>query len=104
MHVTEKSGKFSWLPIQYEVLGKDEFAGAVDRPPDEPDHQHLQPGALQQLHLVMKAELQETYKNTHKVHFNKLFCEQIKVINSVRRELHFLEFWTAVSKGYQLFD
>lgn len=58
--VTKKSGEYSSLPVQYEVLCEDEFAGAVDGPPDEPDHQHLQPRALQQLHLVMERQLQES--------------------------------------------
>lgn len=51
---------FAPLPVQYQVLCKDEFAGAVDGPPDEADHQHLQPRALQELHLVVEGELQET--------------------------------------------
>lgn len=33
-----KKGKFSSLPVYYEVLRKDEFSGAVERSPDEPDH------------------------------------------------------------------
>lgn len=65
----EKAGRlkhdtlgFGSEPVQYQVLCKDELAGAVDGPPDESDHQHLQPGALQQLHLVMEGQLQESWK------------------------------------------
>ena len=52
-------------PVQYEVLSEDEFARALDGPPDEADHQHLQPRALQQLHLVVEGQLQETWRDTH---------------------------------------
>ena len=41
--VSVEVGQDSSLPVQYEVLCKDELARAVDRPPDKPDHQHLQP-------------------------------------------------------------
>lgn len=55
-----ETGKFSLVPIQYQVRCKDEFARVVDGPPDESYHQHLQPWALQQLNLVMEGQLQET--------------------------------------------
>lgn len=45
LHMCKMSGFLS-VPVQYQVRRKDEFARVVDGPPDEPDHQHLQPGAL----------------------------------------------------------
>lgn len=55
----QSSGPLFPVPVQYQVLCKDEFTRTVDGPPDESDHQNLQPGALQQLHLVMEGQLQE---------------------------------------------
>lgn len=57
-----KTGEFFSVPVQYQVWGKDEFARVVDGPPDEPDHQDLQPGALQEFYLIMKRQLHKTYK------------------------------------------
>lgn len=58
----QKTGESFSVPVQYQVWCKDEFAGVVDGPPDESDHQDLQPGALQQFDLIMKGELHKTYK------------------------------------------
>lgn len=55
----QRSGLMFPVPVQNQVLCKDEFPRTVDGPPDESDHQNLQPGALQQLHLVMEGQLQE---------------------------------------------
>lgn len=60
LQVMQKSGECSSVPVEYQVLSEDEFARTVDGPPDESDHQHLQPRALQQLHLVVEGQLQET--------------------------------------------
>lgn len=49
-----KVSKYWSAPVQYEVLCKDEFARAVDGPPDEANHQYLQPRALQEQHLVVE--------------------------------------------------
>lgn len=57
-----RCAEFLLVPVQYQVWCKDEFAGVVDGPPDEPDHQDLQPGALQELDLVMKGQLHKTCK------------------------------------------
>lgn len=59
MHQT---GEFFSVPVQYQVWCKDEFARVVEGPPDEPDHQDLQPGALQELYLIMKGQLHKTCK------------------------------------------
>lgn len=55
-----KTGEFFSVPVQYQVRCKDEFARVVDGPPDESDHQDLQPGALQEFHLVVKGQLHKT--------------------------------------------
>lgn len=65
--VKKTAGEFSVLPVQYEILCKDEFSRTVDGPPDEPNHQHLQPGALQQLNLVVQGQPQETWTNASKI-------------------------------------
>lgn len=57
-----KTGEFFLVPVQYQVWCKDEFARVVHGPPDEPDHQDLQPGALQELYLIMKGQLHKTCK------------------------------------------
>lgn len=59
---TRKSGEVFSVPVQYQVRCKDEFARVVDGPPDESDHQDLQPGALQEFDLIMKGQLHKTYK------------------------------------------
>lgn len=59
---TPENGAFFPVPVQYQVWSKDEFPRVVDGPPDESDHQHLQPGALQELHLIVKRQLHKTYK------------------------------------------
>lgn len=58
----QKTGEFFSVPVQYQVWCKDEFSRVVDGPPDESDHQDLQPGALQELYLIMKGQLHKTYK------------------------------------------
>lgn len=57
-----KTSEFLLVPVQYQVWRKDEFARVVDGPPDEPNHQHLQPGALQEFHLIVKGQLHKTYE------------------------------------------
>ena len=48
-------------PVQNEVWSKDELAGVVDGAPHQPHHEHLQPAALQEPHLVVQAELHEAW-------------------------------------------
>lgn len=52
-----------WSPVQAEVGGKNEPTRVVHRPPHEPQHQHLQPAALQQVHLVEQAQVHKSCKD-----------------------------------------
>lgn len=50
------------VPAQAEVRGEDEFPWMVHWPPHQSDHQHLQPAALQQVHLVQETELDKPWR------------------------------------------
>lgn len=59
LHMSKMS-EFLSVPVQYQVWSKDELSRVVDGPPDEPDHQHLQPRALEEFHLIVKGQLHKT--------------------------------------------
>ena len=59
--VGEEIQRICVSPVQNEVWSKDELAGVVDGAPHQPHHEHLQPAALQEPHLVVQAELHEAW-------------------------------------------
>lgn len=71
--------KWGWeflavVPAQAEVGGEDKFPRMVHWPPHQADHQHLQPAALQQVHLVQETELYKPWAEENDCELPDLLC------------------------------